>query len=86
MGHDGSRLFPGDAGGVVKVWNWITGTELFSMKAHESTSGVLKVGVRSLSLSPDGKNFASGGADGLVKLWVTARPSSALAAKQRMPE
>ena len=77
--HDGSRLFSGDSSGLIKVWDRRTGEEMFSMRAHETPADVSTkgIGVRSLSLSPDGRTLASGGADGLVKLWLTTWPSEA---------
>jgi tetratricopeptide (TPR) repeat protein len=40
--------------------------------------------VHSFMLSPDGKTLVTAGADGLVKLWETTRPSKALARQRRI--
>ena len=51
------------------------------MQAHKASFDAQegKIGVQSLALSPYEKTLASVGADGLVKLWETTRPSNAIA-------
>lgn len=87
VNQDGSRLFSGDFSGVVIVWNLDTGEQLLAIEAHE----VRKVpgwgmprGVMSMALSPDGKTLATTGADGLVKLWETTRPSAEVRHRRRI--
>ena len=85
--QDGSRLFVGDTGGMVKVWNLDTGEVLFTMQAHEPTNTSFEsrtTGVQALMLSLDGKTLATGGADGLVKLWETTYPSKATIGRRRI--
>lgn len=62
----------------IHIWNVITSTHKQELEAHSSF-------VRSLALSPTGKQFASGGNDGAIFLWdiqsgelqVTLLPSEA---------
>jgi hypothetical protein len=51
FGHDGARLYTGSADGTVRVWDAITGRELFTL-----ASG--KTAVAALSLSADGRRLA----------------------------
>jgi WD40 repeat protein len=74
--HDGSRLFSGDVGGMVKVWNIETEEQLFSFQAHQVVTDSIEtrnVGVLAVAISPDGKTLATAGGDGQVKLWETTR-------------
>ena len=84
--HDGSRLFSGDELGEVRVWNLETSELLLTFPAHEAREvpGWGKRGVFALALSPDGKTLATAGADGLVKLWETTHPSSALVERRQI--
>ena len=47
---------------LVKVWDWRTGRERFSLVGH-------RVRVYTLGFSPDGRTLASGGRDEELKLW-----------------
>jgi WD40 repeat protein len=61
---DGSRLATADVGGNFKIWDAISGQELFNVEGHDW--------IWRLSYSPDGNLLASAGRDGLVKLWDAA--------------
>ena len=85
--HDGTRLFSGDTGGVVKVWDLDTGEAIYTLQAHESLDAPSyrkTLGVTSLTISPDGNTLATAGADGLVKLWETLRPSKEIARQRQI--
>ena len=45
-----------------KVWNAVTGTEVFSLVGHTGR-------VRGLDFSPDGKLIATGSRDGTIRIW-----------------
>ncbi|MGK7931537.1 MAG: TIR domain-containing protein, partial [Microcystaceae cyanobacterium] len=54
--RDGDKLI-----GTVKVWNF-SGKELAKWTAHQE-------GINHLSLSPNGEQIATAGADGMIRLW-----------------
>jgi WD40 repeat protein len=59
---EGEYLICGDELGSVSVWDAATGGRLASGDGHHGH-------IWSIAVSPDGKLFATGGADHLVKLW-----------------
>jgi serine/threonine protein kinase/WD40 repeat protein len=65
---DGSKLVTGsddlDDAPTVKVWDWRTGKELLSWKAHNATVGAV-------AISPDGKTLATGAltSSNNMRLW-----------------
>jgi WD40 repeat protein len=48
----------------IKFWDLPTGKELFTLRGHNGA-------VHSITLSPNGKTLASGGTDGVIRLWKT---------------
>jgi WD40 repeat protein len=65
---DGRRLATGSFDTTVKVWDTMTGEEVFTLRGH--TSGVLSV-----AFSPDGRRLASGSIDRTVRVWDTSDPT-----------
>ncbi|HKI31789.1 MAG TPA: protein kinase [Gemmataceae bacterium] len=61
----GLRLASGHWDHTVKIWDGVTGKELFSVKGH---SGF----VYSVAFSPDGQRLASASNDQTVKIWDSA--------------
>jgi WD40 repeat protein len=61
-----AQVASGDDGGRLRVWDVTTGKELASFAAH-------KKAVTALAFSPDGRTLATGGADGVVSLWVVSK-------------
>jgi WD40 repeat protein len=59
---DGRRAVSGGEDGTVRMWDTLTGTELYCCKAHTQI-------VHGLAMSPDGQFILSGSWDGSVKLW-----------------
>jgi WD40 repeat protein len=64
-----------DWGALVRLWDPLTGKLRATLRGHtadviDPSPGLL--GIRSLAFSADGKLLASGGPDGLIKLWDVA--------------
>jgi WD40 repeat protein len=71
---DGKRFAAGAADGTAKVWDMETGHPLHTLKGHgrSQTSFSLQnptKEVRAIAFSPDGTCLATGGEDGVIKLW-----------------
>jgi WD40 repeat protein len=67
VGWEGQQLTCGESAQSyespdIKVWDTVTGQELFNLKGHSRS-------IHSLAFSPDGKILASGSRDKSVKLW-----------------
>ncbi len=61
---DGRRLASAGHDGTVRVWDTVTGKELFALRGH--TRRVIGV-----AFSPDGRLLASGGDDHTARVWDT---------------
>ena len=61
---DESRLFTGDANGLIKVWDMVTGQELLTLI---NPGGKLDLG--GVAVSNNGTILAAIGSDGSIKLW-----------------
>src|SRR5262249_9087248 len=61
--RDGRKLLTATRGGPVPRWDLPT-VRATALRAHS-------IGVEAVALSPDGRLFATGTADGLVRLWLT---------------
>jgi tricorn protease-like protein len=66
---DGRRLTTGSEDRTIKLWDTMTGEEVFTLRGH--TGGVLSV-----AFSPDGQRIASGSWDRTVRVWDTSPPAS----------
>ena len=62
IGNPYGRYIGAKRVGEVKLWNTLTGKEIFAAKEHPP-------GVLAVTSSPDGKTIATAGADGFVVLW-----------------
>ena len=59
---DGSMLATGGGGGVVRLWDPVTGETTRTMEGHTRT-------VNAVAFSPDGSMLATSGGGGVVRLW-----------------
>jgi WD40 repeat protein len=59
---DGNRLITTTSGGVIKVWDTLTGTAEYTLYGHTGQ-------VAGLGVSPNGDTLVSGGVNGEVKFW-----------------
>jgi eukaryotic-like serine/threonine-protein kinase len=68
---DGAYLAGGSPDGVVKIWNTRTGKGLIEWQAHEIQrfNAFHVFDNHCMAYSPDGRCLATGGLDGLVKIW-----------------
>jgi WD40 repeat protein len=71
--HGGRRVVWAGSGGVVKGWDVGTGKQVVSFRSpHHLPTGLFPLAtVRAGAFSPDGRRFASGGANLEVKVWDT---------------
>ena len=65
---DGKVLVLGSEDGFISKWDMRTMSLIDRTNAHS------RWGVMSVTFSPDGKAFASGGSDGMIKLMIEAIP------------
>ncbi len=70
---DGSLLATASDDLTAKIWDPLTGQELFTLKGHRPAPASLPPfdGVIQVDFSPDGKLLATAGGDGFVKIWDT---------------
>jgi len=59
---DGKRFATANFGGTAKVWDLVTGKEVFALKGHTASGN-------DVFFSPDGKRIATTANDNAVKLW-----------------
>jgi WD40 repeat protein len=62
---DGRKLLTGDGGGVVCLWDLLTGREVSRIEGHEDV-------VWSVAFHPDGRRAVSGSGDGTIRIWDLA--------------
>ena len=61
--QEGKLVLLGTATGDIEIWN------VAQQKLHATYTGGHRGAVECLALAPDGRTFASGGADTTVMLW-----------------
>ncbi len=69
---DGKLIATGSEDGTAKIWEAVTGKELFTVQASTWR------GVNSIAFSPDGKLFATADADKTARVWDVASGSEIL--------
>jgi hypothetical protein len=77
---DGTHLTSGSNDGTIKLWDAASGRELRTIKAQTGPRNVFfdatwddnRLAMGSLAFNPDGGRLASGGEDGMIKLWDAA--------------
>ena len=63
-------LVAASSGSIVCVWNFITGSLVHTIRAHDDPVGI----VRAIDFTTDGKTLLTAGEDGAVFLWNLERP------------
>jgi WD40 repeat protein len=63
---DGQHVISGSRDKTVKVWEFISGREVYTLSGHEAR-------VSSVSVTPDGKYIFSGSWDNTIKMWDLAK-------------
>ncbi|MBK9603011.1 MAG: PD40 domain-containing protein [Anaerolineales bacterium] len=77
---DGKLIASGSQDGTAKIWDAITGKELFTIKATtEGDAG-------NVDFSPNGKLLATGGGDKIARLWDVSTGKELLALKGHLNE
>ena len=68
---DGSRIATVGDDNLIRIWDVSTGDVLQSFSGHGEgfSGGVLFSGVLDVAYSPDGRQLATAGADGIAKVW-----------------
>ena len=74
---DGKRLVAGGFHMTLRLWDAVTGKELYTRRKHRRS-------VVSVAFSPDGKRIASGSDDGYVMLWDASTGEVLLAFRGRV--
>jgi eukaryotic-like serine/threonine-protein kinase len=65
---DGQRIVTGSSDGTAKLWEAISGRELFNLEGDTGVNG----GVWSVSFSPDSQRIVTGGYNNMAKVWEVA--------------
>ncbi len=70
---DGTLIATGSDDLTAKIWDAVSGNELFALEGHVSATAVIPPheGVIDVTFDPAGSLVATAGADGTVKMWST---------------
>jgi WD40 repeat protein len=87
LSPDGGTLLAGQDNSVLRVWNTVTGQEVRAIQVHPDRKPPQAYGgphgINCVTFSPDGKQFATAGGDGVAIIWDSTTLQRLMTLRQR---